>query len=254
VSDPGTHDLEDSGDEYGGESLAGEYVLGLLSGEALLDARGRMANDATFARDVADWDERLAPLFDTIAPIAPPARVWEAIAAALQHRSAEAAANGEVVHLRRQVRRWQLGTGVAAALASVLAIVGLQPARVEPGAPPPATAVPVPPPLIAAFAPKGGGTISVVYRPHEGRLIARASELPNRAGHDLELWVLPPGGAPLPLGVVPPDNDRSLALAPAIPAKLSPGAMLAVSLEPVGGSPTGLPTGPVLATAKITPI
>ena len=29
-------------------------------------------------------------------------------------------------------------------------------------------------------------------------------------------------------------------------------AVLAVSLEPPGGSPTGLPTGPVIGTGKLT--
>ena len=32
---------------------------------------------------------------------------------------------------------------------------------------------------------------------------------------------------------------------------LQAGAMLAVSLEPPGGSPTGQPTGPVVSTGKL---
>jgi len=33
---------------------------------------------------------------------------------------------------------------------------------------------------------------------------------------------------------------------------LKAGIMLAVSIEPLGGSPTGLPTGPVVASGKLS--
>ncbi|MEO1162117.1 MAG: anti-sigma factor, partial [Pseudomonadota bacterium] len=35
---------------------------------------------------------------------------------------------------------------------------------------------------------------------------------------------------------------------------LGDGITLAVSLEPAGGSPTGTPTGPVIATGKLQPL
>jgi anti-sigma-K factor RskA len=38
----------------------------------------------------------------------------------------------------------------------------------------------------------------------------------------------------------------------ALKDRLSATAALAVSLEPPGGSPTGLPTGPVIASGKLT--
>jgi anti-sigma-K factor RskA len=33
--------------------------------------------------------------------------------------------------------------------------------------------------------------------------------------------------------------------------RIAPGATLAISIEPLGGSPTGLPTGPVVATGVV---
>ena len=39
---------------------------------------------------------------------------------------------------------------------------------------------------------------------------------------------------------------------PDLARRLTPDASLAVSLEPPGGSPTGLPTGPVVALGKLT--
>jgi len=73
----------------------------------------------------------------------------------------------------------------------------------------------------------------------------------HAGGASLELWALPKGGKPKSLGVLSgaravlqlgASADRSLADVP----------MLAVSLEPTGGSPTGLPTGPVIAAGKLT--
>jgi len=67
--------------------------------------------------------------------------------------------------------------------------------------------------------------------------------------HAFELWGIAGGGAPRPLGLLPPDPGRATTLRLAqLPA---PGEVLAVSLEPPGGSPTGAPTGPVLYQGKV---
>ena len=63
-----------------------------------------------------------------------------------------------------------------------------------------------------------------------------------------ELWVLPAGAQrPLSLGLLDPAgiNQRTLEALP--PDALEAGSLLEVSLEPPGGSPTGLPTGPVVS-------
>ena len=66
-----------------------------------------------------------------------------------------------------------------------------------------------------------------------------------------ELWLIPAGGKPHPLGLLRADHTVII-----IPHDLVPhttrNAVLAVSLEPQGGSPTGQPTGPVIATGKLT--
>ena len=67
------------------------------------------------------------------------------------------------------------------------------------------------------------------------------------AGRVYELWLLPKGGAtPRPLGLLPPEGPGAFDLAPEDAAALAGADGLAISLEPAGGSPTGLPTGPVL--------
>ncbi len=68
------------------------------------------------------------------------------------------------------------------------------------------------------------------------------------AQQSLELWALPKAGPPASLGLI--SSDKLTALS----KKALPGDTkgLAVSLEPLGGSPTGAPTGPVLFVGDLT--
>jgi anti-sigma-K factor RskA len=69
------------------------------------------------------------------------------------------------------------------------------------------------------------------------------------ADRSLELWALPLGAAPKSLGLITAgDKLAALQLPAAADQSLADVPMLAVSLEPRGGSPTGAPTGPVLYT------
>jgi anti-sigma-K factor RskA len=227
------------------EELAAEYVLGLLEGQDLLTARGLAVRDSAFAALVADWEAKFAPLFDAIAPIEPGSHVWASIEQAIGELRAP-----DVIRLQRQMRRWQIGAGIAASLALVLATFAVLPNRTP--APVTIPQVQPAPALAAAFAPAGGGSFSVVYHPEKHELVALAPDMPGKKGRDLELWVLPAGAPPQSLGVLAPGGTRRMPMPPALAARLTAGATLAVSLEPVGGSPTGLPTGPVLGTAKIS--
>ena len=65
------------------DRLAAEYAIGLLEGQDLLDARGRVASDPAFAQAVEWWEERLAPLLDGIAETAPPEQLFARIVAAI---------------------------------------------------------------------------------------------------------------------------------------------------------------------------
>jgi anti-sigma-K factor RskA len=67
-----------------------------------------------------------------------------------------------------------------------------------------------------------------------------------------ELWLIPSGAKPLPLGVLTADRTAQIAIPPALAAQARRDAILAVSLEPPGGSPTGQPTGPVIGSGKLT--
>ena len=73
---------------------------------------------------------------------------------------------------------------------------------------------------------------------------------PLAADRDLELWYVGQNSPPVSLGVLNRDAPSAFELEPEIAGKLGEGATLAISLEPRGGSPTGQPTGPVLAAGQ----
>jgi anti-sigma-K factor RskA len=84
------------------------------------------------------------------------------------------------------------------------------------------------------------------------RLVARVAKLPARpAGSDYELWALPKGAAPVSLGVLPAAGASTRTLTVMQKQALARSIQVAVSIEPLGGSPTGQPTGTVLYIALL---
>lgn len=215
---------------------AAELVLGLVGGEEAAALRARWHGDARFAAALDRWQRWAASLADA-PPIAPSDRVWRIIAAKLPGNDNRAGA------------RWR-AAAIAASL--VAALLGLReitrPGPVEVPVPVPLVRQ-APPPLVAVLAGKRG-VVSVSLDPQSGRLATLVHGIdPGRGA--VELWVIPADGRPRALGVLP-QNGAGWRQAPrGTPDFLRAGATLAVSLEPAGGSPTGLPTGPVVATGTL---
>jgi anti-sigma-K factor RskA len=72
-------------------------------------------------------------------------------------------------------------------------------------------------------------------------------------GGDLELWLVRAEVPPRSLGLIPTAGEARLQLGQEATTALLSGGLLAVSQEPKGGSPTGLPTGPVVFTGPLLP-
>jgi len=201
--------------------LAAEYVLGSLEGEERREAEHLLANDPDFARSVAAWQQRLTPLASQVAPVTPPADLWQRIDAGISPTA-------DIVPFRRRVRFWQATTAGALAIAASLAafVVLHQPE----------------PPRVAVLLPLSGGVpVLVATAERSGTLMVKpTAQISVPADKDLELWALPQGETkPRSLGVLPSSGKQLV-------AQLAPNTQLLVSLEPKGGSPTGQPTGPVL--------
>jgi anti-sigma-K factor RskA len=111
---------------------------------------------------------------------------------------------------------------------------------------------PVPDPAsVAVVNDESGNPIWVarVYFESE-RLELRVNTAPEPVSEkDYELWALMDDGTPISLGLLPQSGDASRALDARSLAALRRSSTLAVSLEPAGGSPQPVPTGPVVYTA-----
>jgi anti-sigma-K factor RskA len=107
--------------------------------------------------------------------------------------------------------------------------------------------------MVASLGAEGGpAALIITYDPNSRSLIATPAVLQGAAGHDHELWVIPAGGTPRSLGLVTTGRSRKLTIPPALLQSIGTDSTLAVSVEPEGGSPTGQPTGPVIATGQLT--
>jgi anti-sigma-K factor RskA len=223
------------------ERLAAEYALGTLRGQARKRFGRWMREDAAIARAVAEWETRLAPLAQTVAPRRPPARVWHEIEA----RLGPANFSGNSSEKKKGFFWRGLGLVAGGAAAALLLLTVL--------------------PSLLPFSAAGASYVALLSDPRSQRPVlivsARRNETILRvrtldpaiqvSDASLELWALPKGGKPKSLGLIS-DGDRPglnravLRLAAVADKTLSDVPMLAVSLEPRGGSPTGSPTGPVL--------
>jgi anti-sigma-K factor RskA len=217
------------------EALAAEYVLGTLQGPARRRFERLMAARPEWRREVELWSTRLAALAAGVPSREPPRSVW----AAIQSR----------VRPRERVRtplRWWKALAAASTLAAIVLAIAL--VAVPEQVLPPHTAV-----LKDADA-RAGWLVSFSRRPGEPAEIRVAAEAVQAiAGRAFELWVLPgAGAAPISLGLLPDRGEARLPVRTEIAALLTPGAALAVSVEPPGGSPTGQPTGPVTYQGKLT--
>jgi anti-sigma-K factor RskA len=211
--------------------LAAEYALGVLAGTERAAAEQRVAREPAFAGLVTDWEQRLAPWAAEIAEVAPPPQLWDRIAGALP------AAGG----LWQSIAFWRGLSFAAGALAAacLAALIYLGPFTRQQ-------------PLVAAI--EGGGHRHFVATidTRRGTVAVVPAAFSADATRVPELWLVPPDGKPRAVGLLRADQTVTLTLPPELAALAKDDAVLAVSLEPPGGSTTGLPTGPVIATGRLT--
>lgn len=216
------------------ELLAAEYALGVLAGADRVAAEQRIARDGAFARLVTTWEQRLAPWAAEISDVPPPPQVWDRIANALPVQT-------QVGGLWQNLTFWRGlsfagGALAAVCLAAVIYLGMLAPRQ----------------PLVATI--EGGGHRHFVATidTRRGTVAVVPAAFSADATRVPELWLIPSDGKPRPVGLLRADQTVTLILPAELAALAKSDAVLAVSLEPPGGSTTGLPTGPVIATGKLT--
>lgn len=204
------------------DALAAEYVIGLLGAAARKDAKKRLRADAGFAARVSIWEVYLEDLNEDYGTQTPPARI-------------KAKIDRQLFGKRNQ--RWRgwvpIGLATAVFLIAIVLIPTIMPIGVD---------------LQAQLESEDSSyafSISVdMESKHIDMAVTKGAVLDNAT---FELWFIPDGGSALSLGTFA--SGERLNIPPEV--GLTANATLAVSIEPSGGSPTGAPTGPVVAIGAL---
>ncbi|MGO4714684.1 anti-sigma factor [Bradyrhizobium sp. 2TAF24] len=271
--------------------LAAEYVLGTLDVEERAQVETMMSVDADYRRLVESWQTRLGELNAMVGAVEPSPELWGRIRAAIGLTSQQlpmelpelpappppepvvdvpavaAAERAQVIMFESRARRWRNVAGVAAALAaSLVAVVVTQLVRPEllpaalRGKPRIETVqvqVPVPVPTPAQFvavlqkgsdAPAFILTVDVAGKAFTVRRVGAEAE----QGRSYELWLVSDKfPQPRSLGVIGAEDFTARPALAGYDADTINQATYAVSIEPEGGSPTGVATGPIVFTGKL---
>jgi anti-sigma-K factor RskA len=240
-------------DSLSPEERAGQYVLGVLDAEEMQAVRRDAAQDAALAAAIDMWERRLTPLTALAGERAPPPELWSSITARLDgtlpgtgtpqpRRAAGTARDGRRAPGPRVLAAWRAAAIGSMAIAASLAGLLVWRAQTPPAAPRLAMILPLQ---------QTPGAWLVELRPDGGIRVIAEGNVNHPTDRDFELWALAQHATkPVPLGLMP---------VAAASAELHPADLphvnfkLLVSLEPKGGSPTGLPTGPVLFGADVAP-
>lgn len=233
------------------ELRCAEYALGVLDADERHEIERALPHDFDMQASVARWQARLAPLAEDVAPVAPPARVWTRLQRDLGFLPladpAATAPRGAGWWNSLNLWRWcAVGASVAALALLAVNLRGVREAA-QPGAVQNVSY------LVATIA-RSDGTAhwtATVDLQRASLVVVPADKTKVAANRATQLWLIPPNAKPISLGVFKPDASAAIALPPDIVAQMSTHAVLAVSIEPPGGSPTGQPTGPVVATGAM---
>lgn len=230
----------ESGDYKRDEVIAGEYVLGVLALEDRRKVEARMAIDTNFAAIVHRWEDNLSGFNDAYEDIAPPTRVFPAIEQRIYPPTAaeplDVAASGGFWN---SLLFWR-----SLAFASVLVAVGA--GFVGSGL---LTPRPSGKPIVAELTSKENAiSLLARYDNRTGRLKVTPIAARQQEPKSLELWLIEGDEAPQSLGLLPQGGEGEIRVSPDMQAKFSAGAVLAVSLEPFGGAPNGVATGPIVVS------
>jgi anti-sigma-K factor RskA len=222
------------------EMLAAEYTLGTLKGGARRRLESWLADDAALRFAISEWQDRLNPMSEFATPEQPSPEVWRAISKQIGLKKAEQRSRKSFwLGLREDLNFWR-GLGMTStALATVLIAVLLtrQPEVTAPQAPM----------FVATLTNEQAQPIALVTGDaHNHKMVIKVLTRQAVAeDKSLELWAVPKDGAPRSLGLIAADGTVTLPM----PAGSTPDSipLLAVTLEPKGGSPNpNGPTGPIV--------
>jgi anti-sigma-K factor RskA len=244
------------------DALAGEYVLGTLSGDERAQVEALRRRDPALEAAIQAWERRLDPMTTVVESVTPPAHIKAKVTAEIAgHQAASRGQSivperlvepttptAEIIDLTRRLSRWRtvaIGAGaLAAALSGVIALRDT--VRVPLPAKEPTT-------FVAVLQKDSQSPAFIMTVDSAARTFTvRAVAADKPVGKSHELWIVNERlGPPKSLGVVGQSQFSSGVQLAAYTSGDIEASTYAVTLEPEGGSATGLPTGPVVYAGKL---
>lgn len=227
------------------DGLAAEYVLGTLSREERLSVAERRASDKALDRAIEDWERRLGPMVETVAPVAPSPNLYNKIRAQIGLSQHVVSLKAREQQLARRAVRWRNAfVGATALAASLVGILGYREMvdRKE------AT-------QYVAVLDSGNAKPAFLLTVDTKTNIAviTAVNPPPQSDKTYQVWLVSDKmPKPKSLGMVnKPGEMQMMPMESKSEMDLLMNASFEVSVEPMGGSPTGAPSGPVMFTGRL---
>jgi anti-sigma-K factor RskA len=220
-------------------ALSSEYVLGSLHGPARVRFQRLLMQHNSMRHTLWRWESRLNELGTALPNVQPAPEVWERIQSRLGFTTATPNATNLVTLPLRKPRglQWLAGLSAAAAILMAVLLVNLQPVE------------PLLPGQIAVVQSEKAQALWLIELREDQLLVTATDKFKALDNQDYELWMVAADGRPpISLGLLP--KQGKLSLPRSVLFDQVQVAALAVSLEPLGGSPTGQPTT-VLYTAEL---
>ena len=232
-------------------ALASEYVLGTLQGPARIRFQRLLMQHDPIRHTLWRWENRLNAMGGALPPLAPPPQLWEKIQARLGFNNPAVEQADNVVPMpqkppqstppAQQPRRWHWLAGLSTAAAVLFAVLLIWPHTKLPEVTAPSQ--------VAVVQSEKAEALWLIEMDEDSLNVQATTKLPPQTDKDYELWMVAADGRPpVSLGLLPKTGKLELpriALMNQVQI-----AALAVSLEPLGGSPNGQPTT-VLYTAEL---
>ncbi|WET77500.1 anti-sigma factor [Amycolatopsis sp. QT-25] len=238
-------------------TLTGAYAIDALSEVERTQFQRHLGECASCAQEVLELQMTATRLGAALAEDPPPELKRRVLAEAMATRQQPPKTRfetGERVKNRRRAPRWAIGAAAAAivGLAGTAVFGGIaydNHTRLTAAREQAARYAPVTDVLSAADLRTGhgettvGGGGTVMMSRSKDKLVFMAARLPeNEPGRTYQAWLMFPGAAPKPAGLLSGGQDGALLVADG----LGGAQKFALSVEPAGGSPTGTPSKDVV--------
>lgn len=223
------------------DALAAEYALGTMPHGERISFEKRLLNDQNLSKKVEWWHNQYAPMSENIEAVTPPTRILNTI-------------EQRLFGTENSKSNWwdSLGLWRAISIASLAGMIAFGSLYFTSSIDILNTQKTV---FVGQLSTEKSDLKLAIYYDSASKTLrlnrTSGQALPNRS---LELWIIPNGQKPVSLGILPILANHEVIIPTKLQAAIASNAVLAITDEPIGGSPTSGPTGAILAAGTVIKI